>query len=83
MLMKILFMGAIITALQSCASQKEGRLDNVETTSPPSLKVTCDDVLIRIDGPKMWTLSRIEYKGTLLGIEDILLKIYFHRILFL
>ncbi len=37
---------------------------------PTSLSVTCGDVLIRIDGPKLWTPSRVEYQGTLLGIEE-------------
>ena len=37
---------------------------------PASVKASCGDVLVRIDGPKMWTISRIEYKGALLGIEE-------------
>ncbi|MDA0834201.1 MAG: hypothetical protein O2955_12160 [Planctomycetota bacterium] len=39
-------------------------------TGPASLTVTCGDVRIRIDGPKLWTPSRIEYQGTILGIEE-------------
>ena len=60
----------VIAALPVCASEKMAEDANVKAIWPKSLKVTCSDVLIRIDGPKMWTPSRIEYKGTLLGIED-------------
>ena len=35
-----------------------------------AVNISCGDILVRIDGPKMWTLSRIEYQGVLLGIED-------------
>src|SRR5262249_9739478 len=37
---------------------------------PSSVTATCGNVAVRIDGPKMWTLSRIEYRGTRLGIEE-------------
>ena len=37
---------------------------------PTSLTASIGDLLVRIDGPKLWTLSRIEYKGTILGVED-------------
>lgn len=39
-------------------------------TGPASVTAKIGDVLVRIDGPKLWTLSRIEYKGTLLGVEE-------------
>ena len=41
-----------------------------QTNWPTSLTAKIGDVLVRIDGPKLWTLSRIEYKGALLGVED-------------
>ena len=41
-----------------------------QTNRPTSFTATIGDVLVRIDGPKLWTLSRIEYKGALLGVED-------------
>jgi hypothetical protein len=37
---------------------------------PASVTAACGDLTVRIDGPKMWTLSRIEYRGTRLGIEE-------------
>jgi hypothetical protein len=37
---------------------------------PPSVTAVCGNLLVRIDGPKIWTLSRIEYGGTRLGIEE-------------
>jgi hypothetical protein len=37
---------------------------------PASVTAACGGVTVRIDGPKMWTLSRIEFRGTRLGIED-------------
>jgi len=37
---------------------------------PASVTATIGDVLVRIDGPKLWTLSRIEYQAAILGIED-------------
>lgn len=37
---------------------------------PQSLIATIGDVLVRIDGPKLWTLSRIEWRGTLMAVED-------------
>jgi len=43
---------------------------NRETPRPISVTATIGDVLIRIDGPKLWTISRIEYKDTIFGIED-------------
>ncbi|MHB9071410.1 MAG: hypothetical protein ACYC54_13715 [Sedimentisphaerales bacterium] len=69
-LIAIIIWGVMITALPACASGKTADVAGVKVAGPESLKVVCGDVLIRIDGPKMWTPSRIEYKGTLLGIED-------------
>ena len=37
---------------------------------PASLTATAGEVIVRIDGPKLWTLSRIEYGGSLLGVEE-------------
>ena len=37
---------------------------------PASLTATAGEVRVRIDGSKLWTLSRIEYGGSLLGIEE-------------
>src|SRR5215212_3429038 len=37
---------------------------------PSSFTAIVGDLLVRIDGPKLWTLSRIEYKQTIMGVED-------------
>jgi hypothetical protein len=37
---------------------------------PESLLVVSGDVQVRIDGPKLWTLSRVEYDGIRLGVEE-------------
>ncbi|MEO7651876.1 MAG: hypothetical protein ABIZ80_15540 [Bryobacteraceae bacterium] len=37
---------------------------------PRSVLVSCQDVTIRIDGPKLWTPSRIEYKGARMSTES-------------
>lgn len=44
--------------------------DTSNEARPASLTAAIGDVLVRIDGPKLWTLSRIEWRGTLLAVED-------------
>jgi len=44
--------------------------NDVRAVGPAALKILCDDVLIRIDGPMKWTINRVEYKGTPLWIEN-------------
>ncbi len=39
-------------------------------TRPDKLTVTVGDVLIRIDGPKRWTLSGIDYRQFPIAVED-------------
>lgn len=46
-----------------------GNID-ADAMGPAALKVTCGDVLIRIDGPAKWTINRVEYKGVPLWIEN-------------
>jgi hypothetical protein len=41
-----------------------------EALRPDSLTVTVGDVRVRIDGPKLWTLSGIQYKGRVMAVED-------------
>jgi hypothetical protein len=55
-------------SVSSAPSQSDTR--PVEVKGPASLTARVGDVLVRIDGPKLWTLSRIEWKSQLLGIED-------------
>lgn len=52
------------------ASDKNMDANLEKSVGPASVKIKSGNVLIRIDGPKMWTISRIEYKDTLLGVED-------------
>ena len=41
-----------------------------EQNRPDSLTATVGDVVIRIDGPKLWTMSGIKYQGTVMAVED-------------
>jgi hypothetical protein len=61
---------SVVISLSAYAAGRDAEPNNMKTIGPPSVKVSCGDILIRIDGTKMWTIRRIEYKGTLLGIED-------------
>ena len=44
--------------------------NDVKAIGPAALKISCGDVLLRIDGPLKWTMNRIEYKGTPLAVEN-------------
>jgi hypothetical protein len=44
--------------------------DSATPQRPESLTVAVGDLVIRIDGPKMWTLSRIDYQKTVMAVED-------------
>jgi hypothetical protein len=37
---------------------------------PARLTAICGEVLIRIDGSKLWTLRGIQWRGTVFGVED-------------
>jgi hypothetical protein len=37
---------------------------------PQSLTATVGDIAIRIDGPKLWTMSGITYQGNVMAVED-------------
>ena len=43
---------------------------DVDRPWPARLTAICGDVLIRIDGSKLWTLRAIEWRGTVFGVED-------------
>src|SRR6266550_5221744 len=55
----------IVTVSASAAEGNERK-----ALGPPALKISCGDVVLRIDGPLKWTINRIEYKGTPLAIEN-------------
>jgi len=62
---------ALLTAMvigTVSASAEDGK--EPKAMGPPALKISCGDVLLRIDGPLKWTINRIEYKGTPLAIEN-------------
>ena len=65
---------AIVTALSvlfvSGTARADSTKDAAETDRPNSLTISIGDVAARIDGPKMWTLSRIDYQSTVMAIED-------------
>ena len=61
---------ALLPPMLQPALQTRAAQSITQTNRPTSLTAKVGDVLVRIDGPKLWTLSRIEYKGALLGVED-------------
>ncbi|MDA1230044.1 MAG: hypothetical protein O2856_04655 [Planctomycetota bacterium] len=44
--------------------------DSTDLQRPESLTVGVGDLVIRIDGPKMWTLSGIDFQKTVMAVED-------------
>lgn len=44
--------------------------DSTSLQRPDSLTVGVGDLVIRIDGPKMWTLSGIEYQKTVMAVKE-------------
>ena len=52
---------------------QSGRLQTnqaaAQNTRPEKLTVTVGDVLIRIDGPKLWTLSGVDYRGSEIAVQ--------------
>jgi hypothetical protein len=40
-----------------------------EVPGPTSVTATIGDIRVRIDGPKLWTIGRIDYKDTILGVD--------------
>jgi hypothetical protein len=55
-----------VAAVSAAAEEDKG----AKALGPPALKISCGDVLLRIDGPLKWTMNRIEYKGTPLAVEN-------------
>ena len=66
----LLASATLIAAIGTLAPSLNAADTRAEQLGPRSFKIQCGDVLIRIDGPKKWTLSRIEYKKTLLATEE-------------
>lgn len=62
----------ILTGILLCAAplRADERTAAGGFIGPSSLLVECGELAIRIDGPKLWTNSRIDFRGERLGIED-------------
>lgn len=60
--------GTLASAGDSVERPKDAVVD--KTKWPASITAAAGAVRIRVDGPKLWTLSRIEYGGSLLGVEE-------------
>ena len=61
----ICFLTAANDGRRARSTEPSERIENRTT----SLTAEIDNLVIRIDGAKLWTLSRIEDHGTLLGVE--------------
>lgn len=48
----------------------QGSETTAQNIRPEKLTVTVGDVLIRIDGPKLWTLSGVEFRGSEVATQD-------------
>lgn len=73
--MRCFHLTTIVCALVVLFVADSGRADPTAKESsdlqrPESLTVGVGDLVVRIDGPKMWTLSRIDYQKTVMAIED-------------
>ena len=68
--MRYLAVITIITLLMPLVPETLAVPPAKEPVRPTSLTASVGDLLVRIDGPKLWTLSGIEYKGTVLAVED-------------
>ena len=60
----------IVLSLSNTGHADPATLDSTDLRRPESLTVGVGDLLIRIDGPKMWTPSRIDYQKTVMAVED-------------
>jgi len=43
---------------------------SIETNRPDSLTAVVGDVLIRVDGPKLWTLSGIDFQKSVMSVQE-------------
>src|SRR6266436_4675213 len=68
--MRVACLGLIIGVVMLGVSAGGEDGHDTKAIGPAALRVSCGDVLIRIDGPLKWTMNRIEYKGTPLAIEN-------------
>lgn len=64
-------------SFQFAVNHKDGAQADSESVRTPAsherlekLTVTVGDILTRIDGPKLWTLSGVDYQGSPIAVED-------------
>jgi len=67
----------LLSSVSFCPAERR-TVDHFSVLGPATVTAVCDEVLIRIDGPRAWTMSRIEYKGTILAIEESAYGTVFH-----
>ncbi|MCX6935211.1 MAG: hypothetical protein NTZ01_03320 [Verrucomicrobia bacterium] len=67
----MIFSGALLALLISKNSHA-GSIAEItdEAKRPTTLTVTVGELRTRIDGPKMWTMSGIEYQNTVMAVEE-------------
>ena len=63
----IIFQAIVATA---CRAEQPGSKKEGPTNWPQKVVVTVGDIRTRIDGPKMWTLSGIDYQNAVMATED-------------
>src|SRR5882724_5039456 len=68
--MKMISLALLTATVIATVSVSAAEDNERKALGPPALKISCGDVLLRIDGPLKWTINRIEYKGTPLAIEN-------------
>jgi hypothetical protein len=66
----MLTLALLVVTLTTAVSASAQDGNETKALGPPALKISCGDVLVRIDGPMKWTMNRIEYKGTPLAVEN-------------
>jgi hypothetical protein len=57
-----------VALLAACAAASNAGASDARR--PDVLVATVGDILTRIDGPKLWTMSGIEWRGTVIAVED-------------
>jgi hypothetical protein len=59
-----------VVFLSTTAHAEPPTQSSAEANRPTSLTAVVGDVLIRIDGPKLWTLSGIDFQNTVMAVQD-------------
>src|SRR2546430_2467090 len=68
--LRLVFAVALLSAISIANAETPPDVPMPESPRPSSLTATVGDLLVRIDAPLLrWTLSRVEYKGSLMAVE--------------